>query len=789
MGNTKSEKNTKYISLAFVFVVIISLAYILWAHREYKEDLFVFDDESVVEWGDAWDINYDGNVSQDITIPTEVPAKRGSSVILRKSLPDKIKTYNCILIESNRQDIIVSIGGIERASYSNEGYRPWGKTSPSGIVMVPLYNTDALADVAIHISSDSMFSGKIGNIYLGNEKSLVMMILKSNLPWFLLTVIALIMGIVCEVCYFAYAGSFKISKAMHYLAMFALLSTVWGISQSGLRQLFVNNLTTIEAIGYCCYMLIPIPFMLYFNSVIEAKYVRIVNGYLSVAMLGFVAQNVVQAVARIGFFEMRYISQGIFIAGILLVLVLAIVEAIKKGNKAFKSLIIGTLGLLVGVIADIVFSYVSFLEKGYFNVFIGGAMVFLASGFVYTALCVSNEQRQRKDIESANNAKNLFLATMSHEIKTPINAVLGMNEMIMRDTSEDNIREYASNISEAGKSLLALVNDILDYSRIESGKMNIETAQYQMNSLLRDLVIMTESKVKPKDLKVELKIDENLPASCIGDKVRLKQVLSNMLTNAVKYTQQGTITFSVQSIAKENDEVALRFSVGDTGAGIRESDLSKFMESFGRSDQVKNSNIGGLGLGLTISSQLLELMGSRLQVESVYGEGSEFFFIIKQKLVDDSKLGAFRVRPERADTKRNKFTFTAPEVRVLGVDDNTINLKVLEGILKPTEIKVDLCDSGMKCLDACKDNYYDIIFMDHMMPEMDGIEAFKRIRADKSLKSTDSACIVLTANTVSGAADEYREAGFDYYMKKPLDIMELNDVLLKYLPKEKVKLS
>lgn len=239
-----------FIHLLFIFVFTISILYILYAHSRHEETKFVFDDGSIVSWNDSWDINYDGNIEQNVTLPVDVPVKRGGNVILRKTLPDKIKKYNCIMLEGKRQDISVSIGGIQRATYSNEDYRPWGKTSPSGAVLVPLYNTDSLEDVAIHISSDSVFSGKIGKIYLGNEKSLVVMILKSNMLWMFLTAIVLIIGITSLAYYFMYDSDFRISKALHYLAEFAILSSVWSFAQSGLRQIFFNDLTVLEAIGY-----------------------------------------------------------------------------------------------------------------------------------------------------------------------------------------------------------------------------------------------------------------------------------------------------------------------------------------------------------------------------------------------------------------------------------------------------------------------------------------------------------------------------------------------------------
>lgn len=782
----KNRQLYKYIWILFLATILASAIYLISVHREYKGDQFIFDDESIEEWNDNWEVNYDGVIEENVTLPVKVPVKRGEAVILRKNLPDKIKKYNSIMIAGKRQDIIVSIGGIQRAAFTNEGHRPFENTPPSGIIIVPLYNTDSQSDVAIRIISDSDYAGDIGRIYIGNEKSLLFKVVKTNVGWTFLDVIVLIIGLLCAYSFATHEATFRISAAMLHLSFFAILSSIWSFTQSGLRQIFISDISTYETFGYCCYMLIPITVLMYVNWIMEKRREKLIAGALVVVMLNFAIENLLQGLHKATFFEMRNVSQIIYALVIIFIFCLCVAEIKREFNAMTKALLVGILGLVIGLLHSLYLDG-NRVQWGVYDRYISGALIFLISGFVYTSMCVQKEEKLRKDAESANRAKSIFLATMSHEIKTPINVVMGMNELIMRDTFDEGVMEYAKNINAAGNSLLAMVNDLLDFSKIESGRMDIVCVDYQLKSLLHDVAVMTKMRINDKDVKLVLDIDESIPSIYYGDEVRIKQVLSNLLANAAKYTDKGSITFSVKQRSINDDRIELYFSIKDTGTGIKEEDISKYMDSFVRLEKEVNSSTSGTGLGLAITSRVLELMDSKLEVDSVYGEGSDFHFILKQQVVDSKRMGQVLEQSDNGEEKKKGITFTAPNARVLVVDDTKINIKVVCGLLKPTSIQVDTCESGKACLELCKENSYDVILMDHMMPEMDGIEAFKAIRADKTLKSTNSKIVVLTANTVSGAAEMYKEVGFDYYMKKPVDVNELNRVLMSFIPEELIE--
>lgn len=419
------------------------------------------------------------------------------------------------------------------------------------------------------------------------------------------------------------------------------------------------------------------------------------------------------------------------------------------------------------------------------------------NGFNHRENCIYYEKTMVRELEmekavaeESAHAKSAFLANMSHEIRTPINTVLGMNEMILRECADRNIVSYSENIRSAGSTLLGLVNNILDFSKIESGKMEIDPVDYDLSSVVNDLVNMIKARADEKSLKLILDFDPSTPKVLHGDELRLKQIITNMLTNAVKYTESGQIIFGISHEDDDTDrkKVRLKVYVEDTGIGIKQEDLSRLFEEFDRLELSRNRNIEGTGLGISITQHLLVLMGSELHVESKYGEGSKFWFILEQDVVRWEELGdyssAYKELLGRRKSYREKFT--APSASVLVIDDNSMNLTVFASLVKKTKIKVDKALGGDEALAMAYDKKYDIIFFDHMMPNKDGIETLHEMRERPGDPNADTPAICLTANAVSGAREMYLEAGFDDYLAKPIDSVKLENMLYEYLPKDKI---
>ena len=395
-----------------------------------------------------------------------------------------------------------------------------------------------------------------------------------------------------------------------------------------------------------------------------------------------------------------------------------------------------------------------------------------------------------EDATAAAAAKSSFLANMSHEIRTPINAVLGMNEMILREAQDEEVRAYAQNIQSAGTALLSLINDILDISKIESGKMELMKEKYQLGMLLYDLLLVIQPRAEAKNLQLILDIDENIPNELYGDEVRIRQIITNILTNAVKYTEKGSVTLRVKMERKDARHILLKVAVKDTGIGIKESKEVLFA-SFQRGNDLRAHHIEGTGLGRSITQQLLVMMGSNLEMESVYGKGSIFSFDLVQTVVKDVPMGDFKEVFKKRLSQEQKYheSFQAPDASVLVVDDNVMNLKVVKSLLKQTLVQIDTAEDGVGCLEKCAHNHYDLILMDHLMPHMDGVEAFHRLRADKKGINYQTPVIILTANAVAGMKQQYLEEGFNGFLSKPVQAELLEETLRQYLPEDLVLLS
>jgi len=405
---------------------------------------------------------------------------------------------------------------------------------------------------------------------------------------------------------------------------------------------------------------------------------------------------------------------------------------------------------------------------------------------------IFRKQQEQLDLaiteaKSANEAKSSFLNSMSHEIRTPMNSILGMNEMILREEDRPEIREYASVIQRSGRALLGIINDVLDFSKLQDSKMEIMPVRYDLSSLVNDLVNIAAEQAKKKSLTFTVNVDKSIPRILEGDEYHIRQVMLNILNNAIKYTERGGVTVSISYEKTDEYLIMLHCAVSDTGIGIKSDDLEYIFRPFEHLEATRRFSNDGSGLGLSIVQKLLTLMGSELKVESVFHKGSTFSFDVPQVVIKWEPIGDYERAYTVATNRQNKKfmqSFQAPKAKVLVVDDADINLMVFANLLKKTKIKIDTASSGLEMLQMIRMNHYDMIFLDHRMPGMDGIEAFHAMKKITDGINYNTPVVALTANAVLGARQLYMDEGFSDYISKPIDTVRLEQVLLEYLPKD-----
>ncbi len=389
--------------------------------------------------------------------------------------------------------------------------------------------------------------------------------------------------------------------------------------------------------------------------------------------------------------------------------------------------------------------------------------------------------------ESANRAKSVFVSNMSHEIRTPMNAIVGLTEVLLRRDRDAEDKQYLMNIKSSGEALLDIINDLLDFSKIEAGKFEIVKDAYDVAQMMRDIEVIGKTRIGDKNVTLVMDIDRQIPKLLYGDGLRIRQVILNIMNNAVKYTEEGTVTLSVRQEACDGENVQLQVSVADTGQGIRQEDLDGLFDAFTQVDIKKNQGKEGTGLGLAISRQLVELMGGQLRVESEYGKGSRFYFTLREGVRSTEAIGDYtrtQAQPEQAD--EDIFTFQAPDAQILLVDDNEINQEVAKALMEPFAMKIDVASNGKQAVEMVLKKQYDIVFMDHFMPVMDGRKATEIIRGMEGEAFQSLPVIALTADAVQGVREELFQAGMNDFVSKPIDVADVSRVLRQWLPGEKV---
>ena len=771
MEKFKEKQPMRIVRIIVYFFMILAFAYFIYAQFFLPNDTQKYDLE-LISFNEEWyEIKADGS-RKKLTLP----ANYEDHIVMEAVLPQDIGLSNCYM-ELRGEKTEVYIDDELRISFDNSSQRAFSKEVTEAYIMAQLFPEDAGKTVRVEMSSMSgiLYPVKIGSLFaIWHE---VFRLYSGELLIAVLTLFLAVLAILC--CLFLKKSYGQITPLI-YLSFGICTGALWIICNSALRGLYFNNIGMATDMTFIMIMLTPFFIMFYLNELQHRRY-EIAYFIASVVQIIVFAGCTVLHVSGLYDYHdtFSYISIGCFIA-IAMTAVTIFVDIFKGKMKEYLYVAIGLLCVVVASSLQLI-SY-SFRNDSFSGEFLSiGMMLMLMFAVMHTIKEVNHMMELKREAEVASEAKGQFLANMSHEIRTPINAVLGMNEMILRETKEEQIKEYATDIKAAGSSLLSLVNDILDFSKIEAGKMDLIPVEYDFSNLIYAVIIMTRPKAEGKGLEFRLEIDKTLPKGLFGDDVRLRQIILNILSNAVKYTEEGSITFSISGYHVLKD-IILEISIADTGIGIKEEDKEKLYSEFERFDQSKNHMVEGTGLGMSITHRLLAMMDSNLKVESEYGKGSCFSFKVRQQVVDNSPIGEITAEGRKNKEKAmQNFVLYSPESRILVVDDKDINRKVFCSLVKKTGMQVDQAGSGAKCLELVKNNHYDIVFLDHMMPEMDGIETLHKMKEMPEFSPTDTKVIVLTANAIKGAREHYIEEGFEDYISKPIIPEDLRELLRKYL--------
>jgi len=581
---------------------------------------------------------------------------------------------------------------------------------------------------------------------------------------------------------------YKVKMDITYLGLGLLQLSLAMLSESRIRQLFLPNSSMAAHVGFLLTILIPYPFMVYICRLQKRRYEKIYKLCSWFVAANFFVSVLLQMLGIADLADTSIVAYGSIIVMIFIMAITIVIDTVKGKVQEYGEVVIGIVVMIFVAAWEV---YINFVPEVAIH---GGVLLsFGLLGLLVTAIFKTAREmlaveKEKQMAIAAGNAKAQFLANMSHEIRTPINTIIGMNEMILREGQDDTIREYAQNVENASNLLLGLINDILDFSKIEAGKLDIVETEYYLSRVLSDIVKGVQIKADSKKLKLNVNIEESLPAKLKGDEIRIRQILNNLLSNAVKYTKEGCITFTVMGVYSQ-DEFMLHLSVEDTGMGIKPEDQERLFRSFQRLEEHKNRYIEGTGLGLNITKGLTEMMGGSIEVSSEYGKGSCFAVKIPQQVVDASPLGKLDEAYQKPSFIRENFEsrLYAPTAEILVVDDNEMNLLVAKSLLKRTGIQLTLAQSGRECLELCRNHRFDLILMDHMMPEPDGIETLHLLRKDGGNPNRNTKVIMLTANAISGMDEMYRKEGFTDYLSKPIVAQKLEEMICKYLPEEKLE--
>lgn len=733
----------------------------------------------VYEWNDNWIYTDSDGDMEKIEIPKLIKGRESFSV--KNVIPETVTASDTLFVRSVCQNIQVYVGDILIYQYLFTTRSKIDAEFPPILYLeIPMSESYKGKEIRIEYGNIVKDKAGVGRIFLGDKAAIIYSLVKKDAYTLVATVIVIMFGILSLIRYFSNGRSVVAqSKSYLYKGIAMILGALWLVNQTEAMEFFVKNSLIVTIVNYLSQIMLPIPFVLAVAYTEERKYFKsarifcYATGVIDCIIFALITSGRVMIYDVFPLIDIPLNTSAVYTAGtIILILFLD-----KRLFDKMKSTIIALMILAVAAIIEIIGQNFT----GFTGVALPtGIICFAVISEVVNSSDVIKTMKMDIEFNAYKRSQKALLASVSHEIRTPINAILGLDEMIMRETKEENIKNYAEDIKTSGNVLLSLVNDILDFSKMESGMMVLIPEEYSLAELLNEVCIMAESKAKGKGLAFVTEINSEIPSKLHGDEARIRQILLNLLNNAVKYTKEGQVKFSVD-YKEDGEDIVLIFHVIDTGIGIRTQDIPKIGMPFVRLDEQKNKSIEGTGLGMSITNNLLGMMGSKLLITSTYGKGSDFGCEIKQKVVDRAPIGDFKAAVKNDRKEDSAKILKARGKTFLVVDDTPMNLKVFKGLLKTSEADIFTASDGKEALVRCAERKYDIIFMDQRMPGMDGYETMRHIKYDEAcLINKETPVILLTANAISGTKEQALADGFSGYISKPIDLHRLYDTIINF---------
>ncbi|MCR5118619.1 MAG: response regulator [Lachnospiraceae bacterium] len=768
----------KRIRIALSVILILVFAYIFIGQLILPANVPVNGNICDVLPGDAWyEVKEDGS-----RVPFDVPGHTDGEIIVETKLPAVFKKDYCVLMFRG-MDMDIYIDNELRESLKTEDYKFFGDQSAECFVIASIYPEDAGHTLRVRYEYNS---GMVYEVYIGTRLGVLAYLFDQYGLELFVGLSILLLGVICLVASVCYKLIHKKYLEMEHLSIGVIIGAMWVLSNSVFRQLYSRNLSVMSDIPFIMVMIMPLPFFVFIDSLQKGRYSKALTAVSLLEIVNFSVCTLLFVFGKVSLINSFIPSALCALISIAVMFATIFLDVKRRLAYSYKVVAFGF--VLLAIAALIQIAVYQFAHNGVFS---GLFMAFGLFGFMICAIIHTIKQLigirlEATELQHTNKAKDDFLANMSHEIRTPLNGILGMDEMIIRDTREEKVKNYALEIKSAGNTLLSIINDILDMSKIEAGKFEIIPVDYDIASVLNDVLNLTRYRAQKKELEYSFTVAEDIPSRLNGDEIRIRQIMLNIINNAIKYTKRGSVNVNISSVSTMmGNYIDLIIKVKDTGIGIREEDKEKLFNSFQRLEEKKNRNIEGTGLGLFITQKMLEMMEGKIEVESEYGKGSCFTVTVPQKVVKAAPIGNFSkaVKEMLNNQETETIGLYAPDARILVVDDNEMNLEVMEGLIRDTKIKTDLVDSGAGCIELVKSKKYDCILMDQMMPGMSGEETLNVLKEQDLLNGTP--VVALTADAIIGAEDNYISKGFTSYLSKPVKYDALEKALKKLLPKEK----